>query len=160
MEKQKLIVSYLIASLIFFINCKANTEKTNNNTEKLPRSGLNFVNETSTIKKDNVIEISQTFSKENNLISRPIEVDLSLTSGAMISAYSEYNDNYKVSYKTLENNSWSDWIELRENKEVNNPDRKVFSPKSLNNSVKQILFKSNKIIKSKIIFRIYTFQKK
>ena len=77
----------------------------------------------------------------------------------MLSAYSKYNDDYTVFYKTLENDAWSDWVELKENEHVENPNRKVFSPQNLKTSVQKVQFKSSKITKSEVIFRIYTFEK-
>ena len=77
----------------------------------------------------------------------------------MLSAYSKYNDDYTVFYKTLENDTWSDWVELKENDHVENPNRKVFSPQNLKTSVQKVQFKSSKITKSEVIFRIYTFEK-
>jgi hypothetical protein len=164
MKKHKSIAPYFVIILLLLSNCKENPKKkeANSNTEKQIEVNLNSVNEASIIKEDNIFVVNQTFSKENNehnIVGKPVEVDLALTSGAMISAYSEYNDDYTISFRTFENNSWSDWVELKENEEVKNPNRKVFSPKNLKNSVKEIQFKSNKVTKSKVIFRIYTFQK-
>jgi len=166
MKENKSIVPYFIMLLLLLSNCKDNSQKKekDSNVGKGGDVQLSIVanNEASLIKEDNVFVVNQTFSKEDgqkNILGKPVEVDLSTTSGAMLSAYSKYNDEYSVYYKTLENNSWSDWLELEENEHVDNPNRKVFSPKNLNPSVQKIQFKSSKITKSEVIFRIYTFKK-
>lgn len=166
MKKHKSIVPYFIVIILLLSNCKKSPQKKEPNSkstvENQTKVDLNSVNKASVVKEDNIFVVDQTFSKENNeqnIVGEPVEVDLALTSGAMISAYSEYNDDYTISFRTFEDNSWSDWVELKENDEVKNPNRKVFSPKSLKNSVKEIQFRSNKKTKSKVIFRIYTFEK-
>ncbi|OAD45531.1 hypothetical protein LPB303_07235 [Polaribacter atrinae] len=152
--------------MLLLSNCKDNskTEEKKISVKKKEKVTLPTAsnNDVSVIKEDNIFVIDQKFTKEDaqkNIIGKPVEVDLSTTSGAMISAYSTYNDEYTIFYKTLENNSWSDWLELEENEHVDNPNRKVFSPKNLNPSVQKIQFKSSKITKSEVVFRIYTFEK-
>ena len=170
MKKHKSIIPYFIILLLLVSNCKDNSKKKveESNVEVKPKVTTPTIpttpnnNEVSIVKEDNVFVIDQTFSKEDdqkNIIGKPVEVDLSTTSGAMLSAYSKYNDDYTVFYKTLENDAWSDWVELKENEHVENPNRKVFSPQNLKNSVQKVQFKSSKITKSEVIFRIYTFEK-
>ncbi|WP_341221742.1 hypothetical protein [Polaribacter atrinae] len=166
MKNHKSIIPYFIVLLLLLSNCKDNskTEEKKISVKKKEKVTLPTAsnNDVSVIKEDNIFVIDQKFTKEDaqkNIIGKPVEVDLSTTSGAMISAYSTYNDEYTIFYKTLENNSWSDWLELEENEHVDNPNRKVFSPKNLNPSVQKIQFKSSKITKSEVIFRIYTFEK-
>lgn len=120
------------------------------------------INKSKLIQDENIFEIHQYFPSVNDkstLDSEVYNIDLTVTSGAMISAYSEYKGDYSIFFRTKENNKWSDWLKLEENEEVKNPKRKVFSPKSLNSSVKQIQFKSDQIINDKVIFRIFTFKK-
>ncbi|WP_157603589.1 hypothetical protein [Polaribacter atrinae] len=166
MKNHKSIIPYFIVLLLLLSNCKDNskTEEKKISVKKKEKVTLPTAsnNDVSVIKEDNIFVIDQKFTKEDaqkNIIGKPVEVDLSTTSGAMISAYSTYNDEYTIFYKTLENNSWSDWLELEENEHVDNPNRKVFSPKNLNPSVQKIQFKSSKITKSEVVFRIYTFEK-
>lgn len=167
MKNHKSIIPYFIILLLLLSNCKDNSKKQVEeiNVEVKPKVTTQTTpnnNEVSIVKEDNVFVIDQTFSKEDdqkNIIGKPVEVDLSTTSGAMLSAYSKYNDDYTVFYKTLENDTWSDWVELKENDHVENPNRKVFSPQNLKTSVQKVQFKSSKITKSEVIFRIYTFEK-
>ena len=167
MKNHKSIIPYFIILLLLVSNCKNNSKKQVDDSNVEVKTKVTVPTETnnndvSIIKEDNVFVIDQTFSKEDdqkNIIGKPVEVDLSTTSGAMLSAYSKYNDDYTVFYKTLENDAWSDWVELKENEHVENPNRKVFSPQNLKTSVQKVQFKSSKITKSEVIFRIYTFEK-
>lgn len=166
MGKPKSIIACFFAILLILVSCKEAKQKkepeSNIKIEEKSKTTINTENLSTIVKEDNIFVIDQIFSKENNKNSiegNPVEVDLAPTSGAMISAYSEYKDEYTVSFKTLENNVWSDWVDFKENEEVKNPKRKVFSPINLKNSVQKIQFKSNKATNSKVIFRIYTFQK-
>lgn len=120
-------------------------------------------NSSRVLKKKNIIEISQSFNATNETnyaIGTPVVIDLSNTSGAALSAYCLHKTDYNISFRVFENGSWSIWQELPENKNVNNPNRKVFSPKNLTNSVTQLQFKSNKTIPNDVVFRLYTFKKK
>ena len=109
-----------------------------------------------------MFEINQKFQIKNNpseIIGEIAEIDLTTTSGAMISAYSSSKGDYSLFFRTREKNTWSNWSKLEENKEVQNPNRRAFSPKSLNSLVTEIQFKSNQIVEEEVIFRIYTFKK-
>jgi hypothetical protein len=167
MKNHKSIIPYFIILLLLVSSCKDNSKKEQvessaEDKAKVTLPATTNNNDVSIIQEDNVFVVNQTFSKEDaqkNILGKPVEVDLSTTSGAMLSAYAKYNDDYTIFYKTLENNSWSDWVELKENEHVENPNRKVFSPQNLKTSVKKIQFKSSKITKSEVIFRIYTFEK-
>lgn len=159
MKKSKTLFPILFIVIIIIYSCKK--EKLNN-LEIVEKNTLNKINTTEIVKKDNVLEMFQTFSIKNNdseITSNKVKIDLTVTSGAMISAYSIEKGNYLIYFKTKEKDSWSDWIELNENLEVNNPNRKVFAPKSLNNKVEEIQFKSNQTLKQKVVFRIFTFKK-
>lgn len=112
------------------------------------------------IEKENVIEFHQKFkseSKESQTLSFPESVNLSKTTGAMLSAYSLDKSEYKVFFKVFEQDTWSQWKELRINTEVKNPNRKVFKAQNLTNNTDSIQFMTNKETDKEIIFRIYQF---
>jgi hypothetical protein len=171
MKTNILLIYFLIINSILIASC--NNEKDKKEIEYISRGSkgeilisekesLKIEKKTRLIQNNNVIEISQSFFKKNeksNTIGDIVEIDLSTTSGAMISAYSKNKGEYSLFFRTFEKNSWSNWIKLGENKEVKNPNRKVFSPKSLNNTVSKLQFKSNETFNEKVIFRIYTFKK-
>lgn len=112
--------------------------------------------------KKNVTEVYHNFIEKNqgkNYIGDKIDVDLSMSSGAMISAYSHAIEDYAISMRIKESGNWSDWKKMKINEEVKNPNRKVFSPKNLSNTVTGVQFRSNKQISQEVVFRIYKFKK-
>lgn len=119
-------------------------------------------NTTSVEKKGNVIEFHQKFDQANQksiIESQPKDLDLSETSGGMLSAYSLYKNDYQIYFHVFEKGEWQVWKELAENKEVQNPKRKVFAPQRLEPSVSKIQFKSSSATDSEVVFRIFTFSK-
>ncbi|MFT5250428.1 MAG: hypothetical protein ACI93P_002170 [bacterium] len=167
--KTSRIITLSFIILLSFVSCKkekkeAIEKKIISKTEKVivekkaqKNKNRNLVNQ-----KENIFEINQSFSEKNgnlDAIGEIVNIDLLNSSGAMISAYSENKGNYSIYFRTLEKNSWSNWIKLEENKEVQNSNREVFSPKSLNNFVTQIQFKSNQTFNKNVVFRIFTFKK-
>lgn len=113
-----------------------------------------------TVEKENVIEFYQQFQnkkEKGEILSSSISLNLSKTTGAMLSAYSLDKGEYNVFFKVLENNIWSEWKELKINREVNNPKRKVFAPQNLTNATDSIQFMTNKATSEEIVFRIYRF---
>jgi len=171
MKTHNLLIYFLMINSILIASC--NNEKDKEEIEFITSGPKNEIliskkeilkieHKTRLIQNNNVIEISQSFLKKNkksNTVGDVVEMDLSTTSVAMISAYSKNKGEYSLFFRTLEKKYWSNWIELGENKKVKNPKRKVFSPKSLNNTVSKLQFKSNETFKEEVIFRIYTFKK-
>lgn len=165
MKIDNVLIHLLIVTSILMISCKEEKkEKINTSTVEKAlniNDTLNNLNHTKVIQKENIYEINQRFLKKNeesNIIGDIVEVDLTTTSGAMISAYSKYVGDYSIFFRTFEKNVWSNWIKLKENEDVKNPNRQAFHPKSLNNFVTQIQFKSDRTIEKEIIFRIFTFK--
>lgn len=112
------------------------------------------------VEKENVVEFYQQFQnkkEKGEILSSSISLNLSKTTGAMLSAYSLDKGEYNVFFKVLENNIWSEWKELKVNREVNNPKRKVFAPQNLTNATDSIQFMTDKTTSEEIVFRIYKF---
>lgn len=149
---------FTIFLIIIISSCKKEKQNNVGTEEKIDFSKINT---TGLLIKDNVFEMFQTFSTQNSdseITSNKIKIDLTITSGAMISAYSLEKGDYSIYFRTKEKNIWGNWIEMSENPEVQNPNRKVFSPESLNNLVEEIQFKCNQTLNKEVIFRIFTFK--
>ncbi len=137
---------------------KKNTIEKNTPAPVAPKNA----NTTSREKKGNVVEFYQNFSITNDAseyVSEPLDLDLSNTASGMLSAYSLYTGDYHLYYRVLMNDTWSAWETLPENPEVNNPNRKAFTPKQLKSSVAKIQFKCDQQTDQEVVFRIFTFSK-
>jgi hypothetical protein len=164
MKTNSLLILFLITVPVIIISCNNTLEKKDfkGKTKSSNIENLIDENETRLIQKNNVYEVSQKFLKKNqasDIIGKIEKIDLTKSSGAMISAYSNDKGDYSIFFRTFEKNNWSNWTKLEENKEVQNPNRIVFSPKNLNSFVTKIQFKSSQIVEEEVIFRIYTFKK-
>jgi hypothetical protein len=110
--------------------------------------------------KSNIsLEFSETFThKTNNQYFgsiRNIE-NKEKSSFISLSAYC-INPNIQtiIQYRFYSENKWSNWQQLKEDKEVNNTKRKVFGLITLFNQIEKIQFKSSKSINKQIRFRLY-----
>jgi hypothetical protein len=158
----------LFILLLTFLSCKKDIDTIETSTNSLLADN-SFQQKIDTIKnkykvstKENIVEIHHQFilrNKREDLVGGVIALDLSKSSGAMLSAYSKANENYEIYFRVDNGASWSDWIKMKENNEVKNPKRKVYLPTNLENTVKNIQFRSDEIISKEVVFRIYKFKK-
>lgn len=129
--------------------------------ETKPDTQTEVVNVVSVETKDNVVEFHQSFaSNDENNLSEVNDLDLSNTSGAMISAYSLDVSDYEVFFRIQENGEFGEWIQMKENDHVQNPNRKVWNATPLNDLVEKIQFKSTAPTNSEVVFRVFKFAKK
>ncbi|AGC76241.1 hypothetical protein LX97_00910 [Nonlabens dokdonensis] len=157
--KIHLKVLFVVSVALILNSCKK-PDKTelSSNTSKTIKEKRIILNDN----KDEVVEYSLVFKNaietdNDSRITR--KINLTNTTGAMISAYSLDTSEYEVSFRTLEDDVWSEWSYFKINHEVKNPNRKVFSPNSLTNHVSKIEFKSSKPISNPVIFRVFKFLK-
>ncbi len=161
------INNIIFVVFILLISCKEakNQSKLNNvkdqnknHTEIDTLPDVDNSKDPKTLIKENVIEIYHLFS-EKNLAGNPVNVHLENTTGGMLSAYSFDKSDYKLFYREQNGDLWTEWKELLINKEVNNPERKVYAPTNISNKTNSIQFKSSTSIRNEIVFRLYTFPK-
>lgn len=132
-------------------------------TPKPPKEQTEPTNSVSIQEKDNIIEFYQSFETKNSETDCEGEMqtlDLSNSSGAMISAYSTDVSSYNLFFRVQENGKLGEWISMKLNDHVENPNRKVWNPVQLNPSVEKIQFKSSVPTNSEVVFRVFKFAKK
>jgi hypothetical protein len=167
-------VLFMLSTLLYFMCACNQSDQASNNSSDLPddnhfKSSVQISNDSDSIKEvsadtltqkiirhENVLEVFQHF-RDSDLVSTPVAIDLINTEGAMLSAYSLDKGLYQIYFRSQVNNQWSDWIELHENHEVNNPERNVFAPIAVPNEATFLQFKSNQNISKEVVFRTYIF---
>lgn len=130
----------------------------NTTTEKKSAPLLNI---TKVDRKKNTFEFKTPFVYKTNASfyeGEQVDLDLSKTKGGMLSAYCLDTQSKRVYFRVYKKQAWGDWQELSEDKEVNNPNRKVYAPVSLLNDVRKIQFKSSDSSSSPVVFRLFAYQ--